>query len=106
MLPSGAAIAPSDAEELQPQQEGVMKEKDSSASGGAGLGEVFAALGSPCVWHWPAAGWHWPAAVWHWPAAVWHWPTVRMALARGGMALAHGGMALAHGEDGTGPRWG
>jgi hypothetical protein len=92
MLPSGAAIAPSDAEELQPQQEGVMKEKDSSASGGAGLGEVFAALGSPCVWHWPAA--------------VWHWPTVRMALARGGMALAHGGMALAHGEDGTGPRWG
>lgn len=43
MLPSGAAIAPSDAEELQPQQEGVMKEKDSSASGGAaGLGEVAA----------------------------------------------------------------
>ena len=75
MLPSGAAIAPSDAEELQPQQEGVMKEKDSSASGGAaGLGEVFAALGSPCVWHWPAAGWHWPAAGWHWPAAGWHWP--------------------------------
>jgi hypothetical protein len=93
MLPSGAAIAPSDAEEPQPQQEGVMKEKDSSASGGAaGLGEVFAALGSPCVWHWPAA--------------VWHWPTAGMALARGGMALAHGGMALAHGEDGTGPRWG